>query len=118
MDYFNDFDIFPRIDENPIYNNTKIDEIDNTIGDFTDARIHLHSIYSNGGLCWTIIHNIMKITFILTEKVVSLDAILFKQSKNLELKYGVNISMKLTGSTTLAVGDIINLQIPVTGGPR
>ena len=48
--YFNDFDIFPRIDENPIYNNTKIDENDNTIGDFTDARIHLHSIYSNGGL--------------------------------------------------------------------
>ena len=43
------------------------------------------------------------------------DAILFKQSKNLELKYGVNISMKLTGSTTLAVGDVINLQIPVTG---
>ena len=23
--------------------------------------------------------------------------------------------MKLTGSTTLAVGDVINLQIPVTG---
>ena len=113
--YFNDFDIFPRIDENPIYNNTKIDENDNTIGDFTDARIHLHSIYSNGGLFGQDTQYDNENNFYPYRKSGIADAILFKQSKNLELKYGVNISMKLTGSTTLAVGDVINLQIPVTG---
>ena len=72
FNYFNDFDIFPRIDENPIYNNTKIDENDNTIGDFTDARIHLHSIYSNGGLFGQDTQYDNENNFILTEKVVLL----------------------------------------------
>ena len=65
------------------------------------------------------IHNtIMKITFILTEKNGISDAILFKKFKNLELKYGVNISMKLTGSTTLAVGDVINFTNTSNRCPR
>ena len=41
--YFDDFNAFPTIDENPIYNDSFIDQEDNTIGDFTDAKIHLHT---------------------------------------------------------------------------
>ena len=113
FNYFNDFDSFPRIDENPIYNNSKIDDQDNTIGDFTDARIHLHPVSSdadNIDTQYTDKNN----DYLYTTNKIS-DSMLQKQSKTLELKFGVNVSMKLTGSTTLAVGDVINLQIPVTG---
>tara|TARA_B100001057_G_scaffold435987_1_gene466708 strand:+ start:2492 stop:3883 length:1392 start_codon:yes stop_codon:yes gene_type:complete len=113
--YFDDFDIMPRIDENPIYNNTKIDGDDNTIGDFTNARTHLHSIYSNGGTFGQDTQYDNEDNLYPYRESGIADAILFKQSKNLELKFGVNISMKITGSTTLAVGDMIELQIPVTG---
>ena len=112
FNYFNDFDSFPRIDENPIYNNSKIDDQDNTIGDFTDARIHLHPVSSGGGNDFQYDDN--NNNYIYAPNKIS-DSILQKQSKALELKFGVNVSMKLTGSTTLAVGDVINLQIPVTG---
>ena len=113
--YFDDFDIFPRIDENPIYNNTKIDQDDNTIGDFTEARRHLHSVYSDGGLFGQDTQYDNEDNLYPYRKSGVTDAIPFKDSKNLELKFGVNISMKITGSTTIAVGDMIELQIPVTG---
>jgi len=111
--YFNDFESFPRIDENPIYNNTKIDENDNTIGDFTDARIHLHPVSSDAESIDKQYSDENNDYLYATNKFN--DSILQKESKNLELKFGVNISMKITGSTTIAVGDMIELQIPVTG---
>ena len=113
--YFNDFDIFPRIDENPIYNNTKIDQDDNTIGDFTEAKRYLHSVYSNGGLFGQDTQYDNEDNLYPYRKSGITDATSFKNSKNLELKFGVNISMKIVGNTTIAVGDMIELQIPVTG---
>ena len=110
--YFNDFDTFPRIDGNPIYNNTKIDD-NNTIGDFTDARIHLHPI-SAGGQHEDTQYTDNANNYSYSPNNISY-SILQLQSKVLELKYGVNVSLKITGSTTLAVGDMIELQIPVTG---
>ena len=113
FNYFNDFDSVPRIDANTIYNNSKIDQDDNTIGDFTDARIHLHPVSSdadNVDKQYTDENN----DYLYTTNKIS-DSILQKESKNLELKFGVNVSMKITGSTTLAVGDMINILIPVTG---
>ena len=110
--YFNDLESFPRIDENPIYNNSSIDVENNTIGDFSDARIHLHptssssfydSQYDNENNFYTYTPNQIS------------DAILHRQSKILELNYGVSVSMKITGNTTIAVGQLINLTIPVVG---
>ena len=50
FNYFNEFENYPRIDENPIYNNNRIDQEDNTIGSFPDARIFVHSTSSQGTL--------------------------------------------------------------------
>ena len=48
--YFDDFDKYPRLNGNATYNNNQIDVEGNTIGDFSDARIHLHSISSQDEL--------------------------------------------------------------------
>ena len=48
FNYFDNFKDFGRIDKNPIYNQVPIDEQDNTIGDFSDARIQLHPTSNNG----------------------------------------------------------------------
>ena len=39
--YFENFDEYPRVESAPKYNNVLIDD-ENTVGNFTDARIHLH----------------------------------------------------------------------------
>jgi uncharacterized 2Fe-2S/4Fe-4S cluster protein (DUF4445 family) len=38
-----------------------------------------------------------------------------RSSRIIELNFGVNISMKVTGNTTLAAGRLIDLTVPVTG---
>ena len=48
--YFDDFDRYPRLNGNATYNDNQIDVEGNTIGDFSDARIHLHSISSQDEL--------------------------------------------------------------------
>ena len=42
FNYFDNFKDHSRIDKNPIYNQTTIDEKGNTLGDFTNAKVKLH----------------------------------------------------------------------------
>ena len=113
FNYFNEFENYPRIDENPIYNNNRIDQEDNTIGSFPDARIFVHSTSSQGEHCR--IDSMMIAMVTIHMQPLEFPSPYKKESKLLELNYGVNISMRVTGNTTLAVGQLINLIVPVTG---
>lgn len=110
--YFDDFDKFPRLNENPIYNNSMIDEDKNTIGSFTDSKIHLHAISSGDNIDRQ--HDTTEGNYTYTPNRIS-DSIPQRQSKEIELNNGVNISMRIAGNTTIAVGQLINLTIPVVG---
>ena len=113
--YFDDFDELPRIDENPIYNNSAIDEENRTIGDFPDSKIFVHpaSVRDNRYLDDASYDNPNNdYTYKATGVFASLQR---RSSKLLELNYGVNVSMKITGNTTIAAGQLINIIVPVTG---
>ncbi len=113
FNYFNEFENYPRIDENPIYNNNRIDQEDNTIGSFPDARIFVHSTSSQATLQDRQYDDSNgNYPYATTRVPITIQE---RSSKLLELNYGVNISMRVTGNTTLAVGQLINLIVPVTG---
>ena len=113
FDYFKEFENYPRIDENPIYNDSRIDQEDNTIGSFPDAKIFVHPTSSESAVFdrqYDDENN--SYPYKTTGVPVTIQE---RSSKLLELNFGVNISMKVTGNTTLAVGQLINLIVPVTG---
>jgi hypothetical protein len=113
FEYFDNFDEFPRMDENPIYNNSAIDEEDRTIGDFPDAKIFVHPASVINNRYDAQYDNPNNDYAYRTQGVF--ESLQKRNSKLLELNYGVNVSMKITGNTTIAVGQLINLIVPVTG---
>ena len=112
FNYFDEFDEFPRMDENPIYNNSKIDQENNTIGSFPDAKIFVHPTSEAAVFDKQYDDENNNYPYKTTGVPVSIQE---RSSKLLELSYGVNISMKITGNTTIAAGQLINLIVPVTG---
>ena len=45
--YFDNFNEFPRLEgeqSNPVFGTGSIDTLGNTVGDFSDSRIHLHPV--------------------------------------------------------------------------
>ena len=113
FNYFDNFKDFSRIDKNPIYNQVPIDERDNTIGDFSDARIQLHPTSNNGtndtqfydsdtGYSYSDNH--------------AEEWILSRRSKMMELNSGgLQVQLKVHGYCNLAVGEKINLSLPISG---
>tara|TARA_B100000424_G_scaffold137376_1_gene104192 strand:- start:372 stop:1754 length:1383 start_codon:yes stop_codon:yes gene_type:complete len=110
--YFENFEDFPRINGNPIYNNTIIDEQNNTVGSFSDAKIHLHPTSSSGTNDTS---NTNADSFYQYTKNQIAQGLLQRQAKLTELKNGINLTMYITGNTTISAGEMINLQIPITG---
>lgn len=115
-DYFDDFDEFKRVSDNdekdnPIYNRAPVDEFENDMGNFKDARIFLHSTSKTGefdaqnyfdkdaGLTPNDIHKTISHRF----------------AKNTELDNGIKINMEVNGNTTIKVGSLIDFQLPVIG---
>ena len=113
--YFDDFNAFPTIDENPIYNDSFIDQEDNTIGDFTDAKIHLHASSSSGGTSDTSYDDPNNLYSYQRSGIVSDNSFPHRQSKMLELNFGVNVTMKITGYTAIAAGQVIEILMPIEG---
>ena len=105
--YFRDFKKYGRIDDNPIYNNTKIDEQGNTIADFPNANINLHPTSNDGGL--DVSHDG---SFADNQ---SENWLLSLRSKLVEMSLGMSLEMIVHGRANLAVGDKINLALPVAG---
>ena len=112
FNYFNNFRRFGRIDKNPIYNNTSIDVRRNNLGSFPNSKIHLHPTSSDG---------LNDTQFYDTDigyhhKDNSIEQWLqTSRSKALELNGGMNVQLKVHGYSEIAVGDTINLELPITG---
>jgi len=116
--YINDFSVFNRVHyenttkDNPIYSEGFIDEKEKTIGDFTDARIHLHSVSSGGSFDTQ--HTDTTSSYKYEPNKIK-DSLLHRQAKFNEFSDGITIKMVINGSTNISVGQTINVTIPVTG---
>jgi len=116
--YINDFNQFNRVHyenrtkDNPIYSEGFIDEKEKTVGDFTDARIHLHSVSSGGSFDTQ--HTDTTSSYKYEPNKIK-DSLLHRQAKFNEFTDGITIKMVINGSTNISVGQTINVTIPVTG---
>ena len=98
--------------DNPIYNDVPIDEFDNTVSEFTDAKRYFHPTstiinnsdaqhYAEGNNPYTA-NNISK-------------TIMSRKSKLAELTQGVSVLLRVHGTTQLNVGAMVNFNLPITG---
>ena len=110
--YFDDFDKYPRLNGSAVYNDNEIDVRGNTVGDFSNARIHLHSISSQDELDTQ--HTNDKSEYKYAPNKIN-EAVLQRQAKFMELNSGISVSLKLTGNTTIAAGQMMRLLVPTTG---
>jgi hypothetical protein len=110
--YFDNFKDHERISENPTYNDNPIDEDENIIGDFPDARIHLHSIPSDNKDTQHYATNTSSYSY--ASNRLS-DTLLSRQSRLAELRSGIGLTMEINGNTTIAAGDLIDVQLPIAG---
>ena len=109
--YFDNFEDNERISENPTYNDNPIDEDENTLGNFKDARIHLHSIPSDTD---TQHYETDTSSYAYASNRLS-DSLLSRQSRFGELRSGIGLTIEIAGNTTIAAGDMIDIQLPIAG---
>ena len=141
--YFDDHDKHERLEENnsPKYNNVLIDN-ENTVGNFTDSRIHLHptsvttddkdaqymklppptvdELVEQG-----VDRGLARAAVAKEEKRVEEDPdfmsnradkwLLQRQQRIHELSNGMTINMSVHGNTTLTVGQVVEVSLPVFG---
>ena len=112
FNYFKKFKRFGRIDKNPIYNNTVIDRRSNSMGDFPSSKIHLHPT-SNNGLSDTQYYD-TDIGYYHKDNSIE-QWLQSTRAKSLELNGGMNIQLKIHGYSELSVGDMVNIELPITG---
>ena len=113
--HFDNFNEFPRLEgeqSNPVFGTGSIDALGNTVGDFSDSRIHLHPVSTDGQ--YDIQHTNENSAYRYTPNKIN-DSILKRQAKFMELSTGVSVSLKIKGNTTLAAGDMINILVPTVG---
>ena len=110
--YFDDFDKYPRMSENAVYNDNKIDVEGNTVGSFSDARIHLHPVSSQDEFDTQ--HTNDKSEYKYSPNKIN-ESILHRQAKFMELNSGISVSLKITGNTTIAAGQKMRLTVPTIG---
>ena len=109
--YFDNFKDHERITENPIYNDNPIDVQNNTLGSFKDARIHLHSVPSD-----TDTQHYEPETSSYSYAPNKIDkSLLSRQSRLSELRDGIHVNVEVHGNTTIAAGDMVDLQLPIAG---
>ena len=109
--YFSDFEENRTIEPNPVYNNNSIDEFGNNIGMFSDSRIYLQPT-STSGTDVTQTNETSSYSYAqngLTNKLLQ------RRAKITELNSGINIALKVNGNNTIAVGETINIKLPVHG---
>ena len=115
-DYFSDFDKYKRVSngesDSPIYNDAPIDEFDNNLGDFKDARIFMHSTSKDSDNLDTQHYVDSKTNF--TPNDVS-KTVQHRFAKHTELDFGVKVNMEINGVTTIKMGDVIDFLVPVIG---
>jgi len=113
--YFDNFEGNRTIDLNPVYNNNEIDESGDTIGSFSDARLYLQSVVTDG--VNDMQHTNETSSYSYAPNGLS-NSLLQRRAKVTELNSGINLALKINGNTTIAVGGTVSVQIPVTGNPH
>lgn len=113
FNYFDNFKDFGRIDQNPIYNQVTIDEKQNTLGDFPNAKIQVHPS-SNDGTHDTMYYN-TDTGYNFSDNNAE-NWLSTRRSKMVELRNGgLSIQLKTRGYCKLSAGDKIHLTLPITG---
>ena len=111
--YFDNFKDFSRIDKSPIYNQTTIDNVGNTVGDFSNARVQLHPTSNNGTNDAQFYNSETGYSY---SDNHSEEWLLSRRSRVVEMATGgMQIQMKTRGYCNLCVGDKVQVTIPVTG---
>ena len=107
--YFDDFNKFPRVNyenktsDNPIYNEVVIDDKDNTVGNFSNARIHLHPTSTTTDYLDAQHYDTSSKTYPYTSNKIQ-DWLLHRQAKFVELTSGNSIKLYINGNTTVEAG--------------
>ena len=118
FNYFQNFNDFNRISDNPIYNSNEIDEFNNTVADFPNSRRHLHSTSKDNekdaqfySIDPTDGQNIKSLYS--PNRVEN--SLLARQSKFVELKKGVMMMLEVHGQSNIAAGQTIDFDFHVAG---
>jgi len=111
--YFEDFEGNNTIDSNPVYSDNPIDVDGNNISSFSDARIHLHPVNSNG--VNDILHTNETSSYSYAP-IGTTKNFLQRQSKFLELSAGISVTLQVNGNNTIACGETVYVQFPTVGG--
>ena len=110
--YFDDFKKFHRVNyddktrDNPIYNDVVIDDKNNTIGSFSNARIHLHPTSTTTDYLDAQHYEKSSKTYPYTSNKIQ-DWLLHRQAKFMELTSGNSINLLINGNTTVEAGQRI-----------
>ena len=141
--YFEDHNKYMRLEASgaPKYNNTLIDE-ENTVENFTDARIHLHpTSITNDNLdsqYITVPPTVKELIEQGVDRSLAIAAVeqqqqevtegnkdyisnqadkwlLHRNQRMHELNTGMTVNMSIHGNTTVAVGQVIEINVPING---
>ena len=107
--YFDDFNEQKRVSgNNPLYNEVSVDSNQKTMGEYIDAKIFLHPTSKNvaGNDAQ---HDGSYKPNNLTKTIQS------RIAKEMELTSGIKVIMAINGTTTLHIGAIIDIQVPIVG---
>jgi len=126
FEYFNDFFDNYRINydetkkDNPIYNEAPIDEFDNDVSMFTDAKRYVHpTSTTENNIDAQHYEKFPAIAGVIQRNTFTANnipkTIMSRQSKLAELTKGVSVTIEVHGTTTLHVGAIVNFSAPVVG---
>tara|TARA_B100000287_G_scaffold328111_2_gene312591 strand:- start:1021 stop:2412 length:1392 start_codon:yes stop_codon:yes gene_type:complete len=99
--------------DNPIYNQAPIDEFDNNVSDFTDAKRYIHptsTVINNSDAQ----HYTDKKTNPYSANNIP-KTIMSRKSKVSELTQGQSILIETHGTTNLNAGSIVKFNVPIAG---
>ena len=107
--YFDDFNKQKRVSgTNPLYNEVPVDNNQKTMGEYFDAKIFLHPTSKN------IAGNDAQHDGSFEPNNLA-KTIQSRIAKEMELTSGIKVIMAINGTTTLHIGAIIDIQVPIVG---
>ena len=112
--YFENFDDFGRIDENPIYNEVPIDDFNNTVGDFPEGKIYVHPTSTTTDFIDAQHYDTSSQQYAYTSNKTQ-NTLQYRRSKYMELMGGVSLTLEVNGHTALEAGQMVDFFRDSTG---
>ena len=111
--YFNNFDDFDRIDDNPIYNEVSIDNFDNTVGDFPESKLYVHPTSTTTDFKDAQHYNTSNDEYSYVSNKIQ-ETLQHRRAKYVELMGGIGISVSIHGHTALQAGQMVEFARETT----